>query len=370
MELFGFKKLDIKEMRILQLIDSLEAGGAERMAVNYANALAKQIDFSGLVVSRKEGALVNQIDDSVSYLFLNRKRVIDFNALFKLRNYVGVHKVTVVHAHSTSFFLAFLLKLICPSIKIIWHDHYGDSEFLNKRPFMAVLVIAPFFSGIIAVNQNLKVWAKKNLHFENCIYLPNFPSEEKNITEHTLLKGVNGKRIVSLANLRAQKDHFLLLEVAKNLKVTYPDWTFHLVGKDFDDSYSKEIKSFIIENNLKENVFLYGTKQDIKNILDQSTIAVLTSQSEGLPMAILEYGWHKKAVVVTDVGEIPSVIQNGKNGFLVIAKQEQLFYEAVVTLMKNDILRIDFGNLLYNTVDEHYSEETVIKNYLEWLQTI
>ena len=29
-------------MRILQLIDSLEAGGAERMAVNYANALAKQ----------------------------------------------------------------------------------------------------------------------------------------------------------------------------------------------------------------------------------------------------------------------------------------------------------------------------------------
>jgi glycosyltransferase involved in cell wall biosynthesis len=54
----------------------------------------------------------------------------------------------------------------------------------------------------------------------------------------------------------------------------------------------------------------------------------------------------------------------------VIAKQEQLFYEAVVKLIKNEILRIDFGNLLYNTVDENYSEETVMKNYLEWLQTI
>jgi glycosyltransferase involved in cell wall biosynthesis len=370
MELFGFKKLDIKEMRILQLIDSLEAGGAERMAVNYANALAKQIDFSGLVVSRKEGPLVNQIDEDVSYLFLNRNRVIDFKALFKLRNYVEVHKVTIVHAHSTSFFLAFLLKLISPSIRIIWHDHYGDSEFLNKRPLLALRLISPFFSGIIAVNHNLKVWANKNLYFENSIYLPNFPSEEKNITAHTLLKGIEGKRIVCLANLRVQKDHFLLLEVAKKLKVSHSNWTFHLVGKDFQDAYSKQIKSSIVENNLEKNVFLYGTKQDVKNILDQSTIAILTSQSEGLPMAILEYGWHKKPIVVTNVGEISSVIENEKNGFLILANQEQLFYCALVTLIENDILRIDFGNLLYHTIGENYSEGIVLRNYLDWLQTI
>jgi glycosyltransferase involved in cell wall biosynthesis len=357
-------------MRILQLIDSLEAGGAERMAVNYANALAKQIEFSGLVVSRKEGQLVNEIDEGVSYLFLNRNMIIDFKALFKLRNYVGVNRVTVVHAHSTSFFLAFLLKLFYPSIKIIWHDHYGDSEFLNKRPLLALRLIAPFFSGVIVVNQKLKVWANENLHFEKVIYLPNFPSEEKNIIEHTVLKGINGKRIVSLANLRVQKNHFLLLEVANKLKVFYPDWTFHLVGKDSDDAYSKQIKSFIIENNLEKNVFLYGTKQDVKNILDQSTIAILTSQSEGLPMAILEYGLHKKPVVVTNVGEISSVIQNGKNGFLIIANQEQLFYDAVVTLVEKETLRIVFGNLLYNTIVENYSEETVINNYLNWLRTI
>ena len=370
MELFGFKKLDITKMRILQLIDSLEAGGAERMAVNYANALAKQIDFSGLVVSRKEGPLVNQIDEGVSYFFLNRKSVFDFKALFKLRNYVVLHKVTLVHAHSTSFFLAFLLKVLCPSIKIIWHDHYGDSEFLHKRPLLALRLIAPFFSGIIAVNQKLKIWANENFNFQNAIYLPNFPSEEKNITENTVLEGMKGKRIVCLANLRVQKDHFLLLEVAKKLKLPHPEWTFHLVGKDFDDGYSKQIKSFIVENNLEKNVFLYGTKQDIKNILDQSTIAILTSQSEGLPMAVLEYGWHKKPLVVTDVGEISSVIKNGENGFLIVANQAELFYESLVTLIENDILQIDFGNLLFHTIDENYSEEIVLENYLDWLHTI
>jgi glycosyltransferase involved in cell wall biosynthesis len=370
MELFGFQKLDITKMRILQLIDSLEAGGAERMAVNYANALAKEIDFSGLVVSRKEGPLVNQVEDGVSYLFLNRSKTIDFKALFKLRNFVVLHKVTLVHAHSTSFFLAFLLKLVYPSIKIIWHDHYGDSEFLNKRPLLALRLIAPFFNGIIAVNQKLKVWAQENLHFENSIYLPNFPSEEKNIAEYSVLEGIGGKRIVCLANLRVQKNHFLLLEVAKKLKLSHPEWTFHLVGKDFQDAYSKQIQSLIIEHHLEKNVFLYGTKEDIKNILDQSTIALLTSQSEGLPMAILEYGLHKKPVVATAVGEIPLVVQNGINGFLILANQGQLFYKSVVTLIENDVLRTDFGNLLYDTVTENYAEDVVVKKYLDWLQII
>jgi hypothetical protein len=61
----------IAPMRILQLIDSLEAGGAERM-VNYANALTQQIECSGLVCTRKEGALKNQLDSKVAYLFLDK----------------------------------------------------------------------------------------------------------------------------------------------------------------------------------------------------------------------------------------------------------------------------------------------------------
>jgi glycosyltransferase involved in cell wall biosynthesis len=235
---------------------------------------------------------------------------------------------------------------------------------------LALRLIVPFFSGIIAVNQKLKVWAQEKLYFENSIYLPNFPSEEKDITALTVLEGVGGKRIVCLANLRVQKNHFLLLKVAKKMQVSHPKWTFHLVGKDFQDCYSKQIQSLIIEHHLEKNVFLYGTRQDIKNILDQSTIGILTSQSEGLPMAILEYGWHKKPIVVTNVGEISSVIKNGENGFLILPNQMELFYEAVVTLIENDILRIDFGNLLYDTVTENYAEDVVLKKYLDWLQTI
>jgi len=356
-------------MRILQIIDSLEAGGAERMAVNYANALANKIEFSGLVVTRKEGPLLNQINSKISYLFLNKKSALDIQSVLKLRTFVIENKVEIVHAHSTSFFLAFLLKLTFPKIKLIWHDHYGDSEFLSQRPSLSLKRILPFFNGIIAVNQQLKIWAEQKIHFKNVIYLPNFPSEENQVSEQTILEGIPGKRIVSLANLRLQKDHFLLLEVAKKVKISHPEWTFHLVGKDFEDEYSKKIKTLILEFNLENSVFIYGSRNDIKNILNQSTIGVLTSQSEGLPVALLEYGWYKKPIVVTNVGEIPLLMVDRVNGFIVEAGSASLFYNSLIQLIEKDTLKEDFGKALQKTISYNYSEHIVIKQNLDWLES-
>lgn len=355
-------------MRIIQIIDSLEAGGAERMAVNYANALADRIAFSGLVSTRKEGALLNQLSNKVSYLFLNKKKSVDLKALFQLRKFVIQNEVEIIHAHSTSFFFAFLLKLTLPSIQLLWHDHYGDSEFLSKRPFLSLRLIIPFYRGIISVNQNLEVWAKERLHFVNSIYLPNFPTKETKAEEYTILKGIQGRRILCLANLRVQKNHFLLLEVAKRIKEFYPEWSFHLVGKDFGDDYSLQIRNLILEFKLENTVFLYGSKPDIQNIMEQATIGILTSQSEGLPVALLEYGWHSKAVVVTKVGEIPLLVKNAENGFIVASNAEDLFYEALIQLIANNNLRTSFGKALYKTISERYSEEAVIQQYLNWLE--
>lgn len=355
-------------MRILQIIDSLEAGGAERMAVNYANALADEINFSGLVATREEGALWNQIDEKVSYLFLNKKTTIDVKALFRLRNYVIQNDVTHIHAHSTSFFIAFLVKITYPRIQLIWHDHYGDSEFLVNRPKVALKVFVPFFNGIITVNHQLKSWAEQKKLSKNIVYLSNFPSRENEVSEHTILKGIKGKQIICLANLRVQKNHFLLLEVANKIKKSHPEWTFHLVGKDFEDAYSMQIKKQIIAFSLEDSVFLYGSKQDINNILEQSTIAILTSQSEGLPLALLEYGRHKKPVVVTNVGEISIVIQDGVNGFLVDSNSTSSFYEALIKLIDSDTVQTNFGSALHQNIVSNYSDKTIIKEYLYWVQ--
>ncbi|WP_418263856.1 glycosyltransferase [Flavobacterium faecale] len=357
-------------MRVLQLIDSLEAGGAERMAVNYANALARQIDFSGLVASRKEGSLVEQINSNVNYLFLNRKSTFDIKAVLRLRDFMKKNKVELVHAHSTSFFIAVFLKVIYPKFKIIWHDHYGNSDFLEKRKSFILQWSSFFFNGIIVVNQKLKKWAQEKLDFKNVIYLPNFVSENNDEIGQTILKGEKNKRIVCLANLRKQKNHFLILEVAIKMKNTHPDWTFHLVGKDFNDLYSMQIKKKIKDNHLEKTVFVYGTVLDISTVLKQANIGILSSKSEGLPVALLEYGLHKLAVVVTAVGEIPSLIENGSNGFLVTDFEVANFYKCVVTLIESSHLQTNFGLALHKTITEGYIEASVIEKYLRWLKKI
>ncbi len=356
-------------MRIIQIIDSLDAGGAERMAVNYANALAHEVKFSGLVTTRKEGLLVDQIHPGVSYLFLKKKRKLDVGAIFRLRSYVLKNKVTHVHSHSTSFFLAFLLKLTLPSLKIIRHDHYGNNEFLEIRPRLILKLTAFFFDGIIVVNQNLKKWSEEVLNAKNVIYLPNFAVKDMSVKPNTVLKGFEGKRIVCLANLRPQKNHFLLLKVAKKLRLSNPDWTFHLVGKDFQDNYSREIKENIRSNELENNVFFYNSRQDISNILDQADIAILTSKSEGLPVALLEYGQSKKPIVVTNVGEVPFIIKHRYNGLLVMNLNAEDFYNSIVEYIENTELRLTLGCQLSETVLEKFSEKAVIKKYLNWLDT-
>lgn len=352
-------------IRILQLIDSLEAGGAERMAVSYANALKRQTGFASLVTTRAEGQLKNQLDNDVVYGFLNRKSLFDFKALFLLRKIIVNNKITHIHSHSSTVFFAIFLKLFCPLIKIIWHDHYGKSEMLNHRPVLPLKIASLFISQIIAVNQKLKIWAKDKLYCRNVIYLPNFISISNDVVPNpTFLSGEEGKRIVCLANLRPQKNHILLLQVAKEIKVSHPNYTFHLIGKDFKDDYSKKIKEEIISLELTNTVFVYGTKEDISTILNQSSFGILTSLSEGLPIAILEYGFYKLPVVATNVGEIPMVINEGE-GILVESNCLSDFVVALRNIVNNTTLQTTFANRLHNKIMNNYSEESVLQFYLK-----
>ncbi|RTY92247.1 glycosyltransferase [Flavobacterium sp. GT3R68] len=348
-------------MRILQLIDSLEAGGAERMAVNYANGLVDHVPFSGLVATRKEGPLKTQLHNSVHYLFLDRKSTFDIKALLLLRDFVKKNQISIIQAHSSSFLLAIFLKLVYPKIKIVWHDHYGNSEFLEKRKKVLLQFGSLFFYRIIVVNELLKKWAIKNLFCKQVFYQPNFVLMDAN-KESIVLQGQIGKRILCLANLRPQKNHSMLLEIAKNIKFSHPEWTFHLIGKDFRDQYSADIHNQIVSNGLENNVFIYGSSNAVATAIQQSTIGVLTSISEGLPVSLLEYGYFGLPVIITAVGEIPKVI-NQKNGLLVPPKDKVRFQQALEDLIENVDLRNSLGEQLKKDIHLNYTKETVFKNF-------
>src|SRR5690606_38908493 len=199
-------------MRVLQLIDSLRPGGAEKMAVNIANALLPHVDRSFLCCTRQEGMLKDEIKPEVRYLFLNKKSRLDPKAILGLRKYIIENKIDIIHAHSSSFFLAGLLKLTGSNFKLIWHDHYGESENLGDREFKVLKRFSRLFWGIISVNTTLKDWAENYLNCKNVTVIRNFiPEPDPNAKSQISLKGnKNDFKIICVANLRPQKDHMNL----------------------------------------------------------------------------------------------------------------------------------------------------------------
>lgn len=355
-------------MRILQLIDSLDAGGAERMAVNLANASVRS-DFQGYICATRKGGLLEEaIEKGVPLIILEKRSFYDIKAIRKLIHFIKKNDIDVLHAHSTSIYTAFIVKLITPRLKLIWHDHYGLSEFVAERPSQKVLAfISRYMSGIIACNEDLAIWARERLYCKNVIFLPNFVVENRDQKLLTEIKGEEGKRIVCLANLRPQKNHIGLLKIFKDIAVQFPDWTLHLVGKDFNDDTSKTIKKFIVSNQLSTTVFLYGSKSDTTAILQKMDIGVLVSLSEGLPLTLLEYGLAELAIMVTDVGQCAQVVGNAGT---VINNLLEEGTEALIKLIDDKEYRLKKSKKIKIRITNTYGEKSTIQRLMSYYNEI
>ncbi|APY00717.1 glycosyltransferase family 4 protein [Lacinutrix venerupis] len=356
-------------MRVLQLIDSLHPGGAERVAVNIANALVSKIEASYLCATREEGLLKESINPQVNYLFLNKTKTIDAKAIKTLSAFVKQNKIDLIHAHSTSFFLATVTKILNNKVKIVWHDHYGQSEFLEARSFKMLKICSRYFSQIYSVNETLENWAKHKLNCKKVSYISNFAVDIE-FDKITRLNGLAGKRIIHLANLREQKDHFTLFTAFAEVVKKYPEWTLHCVGKDFNDDYSKAIQKSVKQLQLGKSVFIYGSKIDVSNILSQCEIAVLSSQSEGLPMALLEYGLAALPTIATQVGNCNLVIKNETLGQLIKPKMPNILANALMYYIENSEKSKIIGEQLKKHVEAHFSSHAISKLLINDYNTI
>lgn len=349
-------------MRILQLIDSLDAGGAERMAVNFANALSDKIAFSGVVATRKEGVLKQEIKNIDKYTFLDRNYKFDVKALFLATKYIKKNKIQIIHAHGSSYFFGVLIKIFNPNIKLIWHDHYGNRAQDNKQKNV-LKICSYFFSKILTVNEELRIWSLKNLNCKHVFFIPNF-SDLNDSEEITILKGENNKRIVCLANLKNPKNHLTLIKAFASSEIYKRNWTLHLIGKDFKDDYSNDLKFSIKENKLEESIFIYDACQDVKYILSQANIGILSSTYEGFPVTLLEYAQAKLAVVSTNVGYCNSLINHNVNGLLFDPLDSNDLSNHFIYLTNNPENCANFATQFQIDIEVNYSKEAIIHKYL------
>lgn len=353
-----------ENIRIVQLIDSLEAGGAERMAVNYANAFAEKEMFSGMIVTRAEGSLKTTIASDVSYLYLSRVKKVDLKAWNKAARYLKKHKITHIQAHGTSLFFAVLLKLTRPALQIIWHDHLGNRT-VQKSNF-SIQFLSLFVAKVLVVNEALEQWAKKQLWCKYVLRVANFTSSTNELPT-TFLKGVEGKRIVCLANLKYPKNHHFILTSFYESGIHELGWTLHFVGRDFNDDYSKQLTQYIKENGIAAQVNFYGSCADTQHILKQAQAGILGSTYEGFPVVLLEYGWAGLAVIATDVGFNSHLIITEKTGWLIPSNERKSAVNAFVDLANNPEKSNTLAHNLQQLVLINFSKEKVMQEVIEFI---
>lgn len=346
-------------MRVAQLIDTLEPGGAERMAVSIANDLASQISASILISSRAGGVLKDEISPKVQYFNAARKTTLDVSALYHTSTFIRKQKVSIIHAHGTSYFFAFLIKCLNPSVRIIYHEHFGARAAL-KVP-LVLKAVSRFFSVVVVVNEDLKKWAEVNLYASAVYFVPNYARETPmDVQIDTRLSGIDGKRIVHLANLKEPKNHLVVLKAFASLRDSQPLWTLHLVGTDFNDSYSQTLKDFVVEMLLQDRVFFYGQRTDVPPILQQCSVGVLSSTSEGFPVTLLEYGLAGLSVLTANVGYCRALIKDGVDGLTFDPNDVDQCTERMRLLISDQDLRSQFGRMLKEKVELQYSRQTVL----------
>jgi L-malate glycosyltransferase len=94
---------------------------------------------------------------------------------------------------------------------------------------------------------------------------------------------------------------------------------------------------------LEGRVRFVGHQVDVGPWLARVRALVLSSDSEGLPLSVMEAMTAGLPVVVSRVGDLPDLVEDGVSGFLVEGRTPEAFSEKIVAVLRDDILRARLG---------------------------
>lgn len=307
------------------------------------------------------------LEKDVGRICLMRKSRFDWRALRRLSAYIRSNQISLLHAHGTALFVAVLARLRRPFPEVIWHDHYG-AYASTKRHVFPYWLLTRKVSAVIAVNRPLEEWAGQRLHIpdERLYYVPNFAvSAMQSSVLLSDLPGKKGSRIICVANFRPQKDHITLLRAMALVARRFNEASLLLVGAQDDEKQNELIMKELADLGIQRNVYILGKRKDVGAILGHCDIGVLSSVSEGFPLALIEYGLAGLPVVVTSVGQCPEILDEGHSGILVPPGSPENMAEALLSLLTDNYKGKELGLRFQRRVQELYNPKTIIDRISE-----
>lgn len=366
--------------RILQLHASAGLYGGESVILALSNALRARgvevvIGCVEMPGRRPElGSKAEEFGLPVEYLPMQGS--LDFKVIPNVSDIVRRRGISLIHAHGykSNLFGAFAARW--NRIPIVSTNHLYPMMPLNDRKLkmygqLDVKVTSRFLDRIVAVSEDIQrrmtkqgVPASKVQVIENGIDTSAFSTtSEASLVSGKRALGIDSESLVvgSLARLTPQKGQEYLLDAAAGVLAKRPSVTFVIAG----DGPLKEALAEQAERlDISDRVKLLGFRRDTRALLGSMDVFALSSIEEGLPMAMLEAMAARVPVVTTRVGDIPKVIESGRNGLLVNARSSAELTEALLRLLGDPVERSALAERAYDTVVRGFSQEAMCEKYL------
>lgn len=306
------------------IIPSLRGGGLERVARDLCIALAKKkhetgafcLDGLGVHASALVDAGVHVRDCSETRF---RVRGVPLKLIWALRRFGP----DMIHAHSGTWFPSTISKLVLPATKLIYTEH---GRYPPEPLSRAVIdrICYHITASTTAVSPTVSQYMQSYLRLTNPpMVIPNGIDldEYLSIDNHhrTLLReswrvGEEACLFISVGRFVEAKNHTMLLTAVQRALKIAPIIRLLLVGKG---PLEEELREQAEALGIASKVIFAGFRDDVASCLGAADCFVLSSKTEGHPIALLEAMASGLPTISTDVGGIADALGLPPAGILV-----------------------------------------------------
>jgi L-malate glycosyltransferase len=304
---------------VLQVIDSLRIGGAQKLMLTFARQAREQnIDLTVVSLSEfNEGmTLAKPLEKMGVKVFLfPADKLFSLSRLRAFTRFVKEGKFSVIHAHLTyaNIIAGIVGKLIKTPVLSTLHSTAVDkrhAHFLRDKIELEMLRRAKRILGVgKSVSDIYEDILKRDV-----ITLPNAVDENSPLSadENDALRtqiGLDTAQVIfiSVGRLSPDKGVDDLLQAFTLIHKEKENVALLIVG---DGDLRDELKGLAKKLGLEKVVFWLGIRNDVPKLLAISDIYISGSRREGLPLSLLEAMMSALPMAVTDVGEVAKLVNN------------------------------------------------------------